>query len=121
MDNLRENLRLIWADKIVLVIGISVLALTGIGWLLVAIAAGIAGADHVVASFVTEEGVYTVFSLAVFWLFLRGADFVFRGSTYRLFANRRPSAWPPSRPVSSHTKWWPRTDLNGHVREDNGF
>jgi hypothetical protein len=91
MQNIREHLHLIWADKIVLGIALVMAALAGVLWLLVALAAGLAGANHVIASFGTTVFQEAVLGFVAVWLALRAIDFAAGGSTYKLFAAQSPS------------------------------
>lgn len=84
MQNIRNHLRLIWADKIALWLAILFVAAAAIGWVLVAAAAGAQGANHVVAS-LGLNGAPIVIALVSFWALLRAIDFIAKGSTYRLF------------------------------------
>jgi hypothetical protein len=85
MQSPSNNLRLIWADKIVLWLVALLLAVAAFAWAMVAIGAGAMGADHVLAS-VGRDGVIELGALVLaLWATLRGLDFVAHGSTYRLF------------------------------------
>jgi hypothetical protein len=84
MQNVRNHLRFIWADKIVLWLAILFVAVTAIGWVLVAAAAGAMGANHVVAS-LGLNSVPIIVAFASLWALLRAIDFIAKGSTYRLF------------------------------------
>ena len=68
MQMTRNNLRLIWADKIVL-----------------ALAAGPMGADHVLASIGIENVLELFCAVLAVWAMLRAVDFVAGGTTYKLF------------------------------------
>jgi hypothetical protein len=81
VQNIRKNLRFIWADKIVFWLAILLVAMSVICWVLVAAAAGVAGANHVIAS-LSGDPITTLVSL---WAVLRAIDFIAKGSTYRLF------------------------------------
>ena len=85
MQSIRENLRLIWADKIVLWMAITAAGLAAFTWLLAAVATGISGANHVVASLGTGGGSEVALGAFALWTTLRALDFVFHGSTWRLF------------------------------------
>lgn len=79
----RKHLHFIWADRAVLWLAMLFVALAVIGWILVALAAGPAGANHVVASLGLNAT--PVIVLASVWATLRAIDFIAKGSTYRLF------------------------------------
>ena len=83
VQNVRNNLRFIWADKIVLWLAMLFVALAAVGWILVALAAGPMGANHVVASLGLSATPVVI--LASTWAALRAIDFIAKGSTYRLF------------------------------------
>jgi hypothetical protein len=84
VQNIRNHLHFIWADKIALWLAILFVALAAIGWVLVAAAAGVMGADHVVAS-LGLNGTPIVIAWVSVWALLRAIDFIAKGSTYRLF------------------------------------
>ena len=84
MQNIRNHLHFIWADKIVFWLAILFVAMAAIGWVLVAVATGAQGANHVVAS-LGLNGAPIVIALVSFWALLRAIDFIAKGSTYRLF------------------------------------
>ena len=84
MQNIRNHLHFIWADKIAVWLVILVVALAAVGWVLVAVAAGVMGANHVVASLGFNGGPIVI-TLASVWALLRAIDFIAKGSTYRLF------------------------------------
>ena len=84
MQNIRNHLHFIWADKIVAWAAILFVAMTAIGWVLVAAAAGAQGANHVVASLGLNGGPIII-ALVSLWALLRAIDFIAKGSTYRLF------------------------------------
>ena len=81
----RNNLRLIWADKIVLALAILLLAIPAFGWAIVALAAGPMGADHVLASIGIENVLELFCAVLAVWAMLRAVDFVAGGTTYKLF------------------------------------
>ena len=80
-----RRLRLIWADKIVLWLAIVLVAAAALAWLMIAIAAGIMGANHVVDSLgnggLMEIGAF----LLALWATFRALDFIAHGATYKLF------------------------------------
>ena len=78
-----KHLHFIWADRIALWLAVLFVALAVIGWILVALAAGPLGANHVVASLGLNAT--PVIILASTWAGLRAIDFIAKGSTYRLF------------------------------------
>jgi hypothetical protein len=84
VQNIRNHLHFIWADKIALWLGIIFVAMAAIGWVLVAAAAGVMGANHVMAS-LGLNGAPIVITLVSVWALLRAIDFIAKGSTYRLF------------------------------------
>ncbi|HEY4125225.1 MAG TPA: hypothetical protein VGM36_11465 [Rhizomicrobium sp.] len=84
MQNFRNHLHFIWADKIALWLAILFVAMAVLGWILVAAAAGVMGADHVVAS-LGLNGTPIVIAWVSVWALLRAIDFIAKGSTYRLF------------------------------------
>lgn len=94
MQNIRNHLHLIWADKIVLWLAVLFVAMVAVGWMLVALAAGTLGANHVVAS-IGFNGGPIVIALASFWALLRAIDFIAKGSTYRMFTA------PPEPPAAN--------------------
>ena len=79
----RKHLHFIWADRVVLWLAALFVALAVIGWILVALAAGPQGANHVVASLGLNATPVVI--LASVWATLRAIDFIAKGSTYRLF------------------------------------
>lgn len=104
MRNASTNLRLIWAEKIVLWLVALMLAVAAFAWVLVAIAAGPTGADHVLAS-VGLDGAVELGALAVaLWATFRALDFIAHGSTYRLFhsAPSETTALPTGKNLLAH-------------------
>lgn len=98
MKVFRKHLRLIWADRIVLwltVLGVAAMAAL---WLLVAVAAGIQGAGHVVTSFGWDGFPAIALTLVSIWALLRAIDFIAGGSTYKMF-NAPPEMEVTSAPV----------------------
>jgi hypothetical protein len=92
MQKPSNSLRLIWADKIVLTLAVLIGGLAGFGWGLTALAAGIAGADHVFASIGTGGALELTALLFAIWATFRALDFVAHGSTYKLFHAERNQA-----------------------------
>ena len=95
----RNHLRLIWADKIALSLAILLLAIPALGWALVALAAGAAGANHVLASFGTDGVAEVAAGLFAVWASLRAIDFAAGGATYKLFYVAQADH-EPTKPVS---------------------
>ena len=92
MQNIRNHLHFIWADKIALWLAVLFVAMAAIGWVLVATAAGVMGANHVRAS-LGLNATPIVIALVSVWALLRAIDFIAKGSTYRLFvAEPAPTA-----------------------------
>jgi hypothetical protein len=85
MRNTSNNLRLIWADKIVLSLAVLIAVIPAIGWGLVALATGAMGANHVLASIGTEGALDVIAVLLAVWAMLRALDFAAGGATYKLF------------------------------------
>ena len=85
MQNAPNKLRLIWADKIALTLAAVIVSMAASAWILVAIAAGFAGANHVLASFGTGYALEVVALVLAVWASFRAVDFAFRGATYKLF------------------------------------
>ena len=85
MRDSQNKLRLIWADKIALVLAVLVAVIPAIGWALIGLATGMAGANHVLASIGTDGAAEVLAMLVAVWLSLRAIDFAFGGSTYKLF------------------------------------
>jgi hypothetical protein len=92
MQKTPNNLRLIWAEKLVLCLVSLVTALAAFCWVLVAIGAGPMGADHVLASIGTDGAVELGVAVLALWATFRALDFVAHGSTYKLFHTRRADA-----------------------------
>jgi hypothetical protein len=86
VQHIRDQLHLIWAEKIALVLASLILGLTVFFWAVVAVAAGIAGANHVLAmtgvSWV-EDGLIGV---AILWVLFRAIDYAHGGSTHALLS-----------------------------------
>lgn len=108
MRKFRDRLRLIWADKIVLWLAVLIVAAMAILWIMVAVAAGTDGANHVVASFGSDFGVHIIIDLVGLWALLRAIDFIAGGATYRMFsaqtkpeAASTPAAQAPSKPMAA--------------------
>lgn len=83
-----QNIRFqsIWADKLALTLVIIVLLGVALSWALVVAAAGVNGANHVLASTGlswVEDG---LIGIAVLWIALRAIDFMRGGRTRALFA-----------------------------------
>jgi hypothetical protein len=103
MENFRAELRLIWADKIVIALAVAIAGIAVLAWGLVAIAAGIAGANHVILSFGSGMAGGITVGLLVLWLLLRGLDWAAGGSTARLFARpHTPRPHPEAMSVGRH-------------------
>jgi hypothetical protein len=85
MEDTRNKLRLIWADKIALSLTILIVAIPAFGWVLVAIAAGPAGANHVIESIGMDGALEVMGAVLTVWAALRGVDFAAGGATYKLF------------------------------------
>jgi hypothetical protein len=84
VQNIQNHLHFIWADKIALWLAVLFVAMAAIGWVLIATAAGLMGANHVVAS-LGLHGTPIVIAWISVWALLRAIDFIAKGSTYRLF------------------------------------
>jgi hypothetical protein len=104
MQNTSNNLRLIWADKIVLWLVVLALAVAAFAWVLVAIGAGAVGADHVLASVGVNGMVELGALILALWATFRTLDFVAHGSTYRLFhtAPTETAALPTGKNLLAH-------------------
>jgi hypothetical protein len=81
-----RRLRFIWADKLTLFVALSALFLGTFLWLLALIAAGTAGAAHLVACVGTANVMKVGAAMAALWVALRAIDFAAGGSTRKLFA-----------------------------------
>jgi len=92
MRSVQSRLHLIWADKLVLWLVILGIAALAICWCLVAVAAGVDGANHVALSFGWDPNI--AIALLTLWAVLRALDFVAGGSTYKLFVPAREPAAP---------------------------
>jgi F0F1-type ATP synthase assembly protein I len=92
MQNARVNLRFIWAEKIVLTLAALGAAIAAFGWVLVALAAGMTGANHVLASIGADGALEITAVLFAVWATFRAMDFAFGGSTYKLFHAEREDA-----------------------------
>ena len=101
MQNIRNHLHFIWADKIVLWVAILFVAMAAIGWLLVAAAAGAMGANHVVASLGLNSAPI-IFALVSLWAVLRAIDFTAKGETYRMF-HSQPEPPAPKQASAANT------------------
>ncbi|HEX3430458.1 MAG TPA: hypothetical protein VHT03_06185 [Rhizomicrobium sp.] len=96
----RSALRLIWAEKTAFALLLAETVLVAFLWLISFLAAGNAGANHVLASigeWRVEQGFLSILAL---WMSFRAMDFIVGGSTYRLFA--RLTAAARSLPTASH-------------------
>jgi hypothetical protein len=82
---MQDRFHLIWADKIVLWLASAVVALFALGWCLVAVAAGVDGANHVVMSFGADSGDDLLIGLATLWAALRAIDYLRGGQTRAIF------------------------------------
>ena len=101
MQNIRNHLHFIWADKIALWLAVLFVAMAAIGWVLVATAAGVMGANHVIAS-LGLNATPIVIALVSVWALLRAIDFIAKGSTYRLFV-AEPAPTVPTTTVATPT------------------
>jgi len=95
MQNIRQHLHFIWADKIALGAVVLALFLTGMLWLLAALAAGPAGANHVLGSISQSVALDGFIAVAVLWVALRAIDYLRGGSTHKLFRTARDIATHP--------------------------
>jgi hypothetical protein len=96
MRSVQNRLHLIWADRIVLWLAIVAVAALALCWCLVGVAAGVNGANHVVASFALDSGPIVLIALVSLWALLRAIDFIGGGATHRLVAPApEPDAAPP--------------------------
>ena len=86
MRIVQDRIHLIWADKIVLWLAFAAIVIAAVGWCLVAVAAGVGGANHVVTSFSAESGDDLLVVLLTLWVALRAIDFLRGGQTRTLFA-----------------------------------
>ena len=98
MEDTRDKLRLIWADKIALSLTILIVAIPAFGWVLVAIAAGPAGANHVVESIGMDGALEVIGAVLAVWATLRALDFAAGGATYKLFRAASGDAPATTRP-----------------------
>jgi hypothetical protein len=96
-----NNLRLIWADKIVLTLAVLILIVAVFGWVLFAIAAGTAGANHVLASVGLGGTLGIIAVLFAVWATFRATDFAAGGATYQLF-HAAPVEDAPVLPVTEN-------------------
>jgi len=101
VQNIRNHLHFIWADKIALWLAVLFVAMAAIGWVLVATAAGVMGANHVIAS-LGLNATPIVIALVSVWALLRAFDFIAKGSTYRLFV-AEPAPTVPTTTVATPT------------------
>jgi hypothetical protein len=85
MQHTPNKLRLIWADKIVLWLAILMAAMAAFAWVLIGVAAGPMGANHVLASVGTGGTLEIAALLLTLWAILRALDFAAGGATYKLF------------------------------------
>ena len=92
MSNFRQQLHLIWADKVALAVAALAVVATGLMWVFVMLAAGAKGANHVLASVGVDGAIEGAAYLAGFWALLRALDFAFGGATAKMFT--RPSEHP---------------------------
>jgi len=76
-------------------------AMAAIGWVLVVTAAGVMGANHVIAS-LGLNATPIVIALVSVWALLRAIDFIAKGSTYRLFV-AEPAPAVPTTTVATPT------------------
>ena len=102
MQNIREHLHLIWADKIVLTLVVLALFFTALIWVFVALAAGILGANHVLASVGVEGALEGGLAAAALWAGLRALDYAFGGATFRLFRAEPTAVTTPAIPVGGN-------------------
>lgn len=87
----------IWADRLALTLIAIVVAGIALSWAMVAVAAGVEGADHVFAITGLSWLFYGTVAIALLWIVLRAIDFVCGGPTRALVsmhwhrAQRNPS------------------------------
>jgi len=92
MRSAQSRLHLIWADKIVLwLVFLGIVALA-ICWCLVAVAAGVQGANHVALRLGWDPDI--AIALLTLWAVLRAVDFVAGGATYKLVVPARAPETP---------------------------
>jgi hypothetical protein len=102
MWNILDRFHLIWADRIILWVAAGIGALAALCWCLVAVAAGVDGANHVVVSFGADSGDDVVLVLLTLWAALRAIDFIGHGATYKLL-HRSDAPHPSSEAPSAST------------------
>ncbi len=88
--------RFIWADKAALAAAVGILLILALIWVLALIAAGTAGAIHVLGGIGVWGVELDLLIAGSLWAFLRAIDFAIHGPTYRLFMER-----PPKQPASA--------------------
>jgi hypothetical protein len=109
MKIVRKHLRLIWADKIALWLAIICVAAMAALWLLVAVAAGLDGASHVVTKFGLDGIPQIALVIVSVWAFLRAIDFIAGGATYKMFmaspevelVPAQPAITTPNKPMAA--------------------
>ncbi|MBS0274974.1 MAG: hypothetical protein JSR55_11375 [Proteobacteria bacterium] len=97
MQSVQQRLHLIWADKIVLWLVFLGIAALVICWCLVAVAAGVEGANHVALRLGWDPDI--AIALLALWGVLRALDFVARGATHKLFI---PTCEPQAPAMTVH-------------------
>lgn len=107
MQTNRDRFHLIGADRIALTLIAIMLIATALFWAMIVVAAGIGGANHVLASTGLswlEDG---LIGIALLWIALRGIDYARGGATRALLS--RPAQTGEARGVLSGGK-----DLAAH-------
>ena len=94
MQNIRGRFQIIWVDKFALVLILLVLLGVAFCWGLVVAAAGVSGANHVLASTGLSWVEDSLIGIALLWLLIRSIDFLRGGRTRALFALHAPEEEP---------------------------
>jgi hypothetical protein len=84
MQIVKGHFQLIWADKFALAVAAAGVFVALLLWVLVAVAAGTLGANHVFATLGMASIFYTSGAALLLWLVLRAIDFAAKGATYTL-------------------------------------
>jgi hypothetical protein len=86
MQNIWGRFQSIWADKLALVLFAIILLGVAFSWGLVVAAAGVEGANHVLASTGLSWVENGMIGIALLWIVLRAIDFLRGGPTHAMFA-----------------------------------